>query len=311
MKEKIKLYIISGFLGAGKTTFLKRLLAYFSGGKVGVLVNEFGAINVDGKTIDRNGITYKEINDGSIFCSCLKASFVKTLVALQKEDIDFLIIENSGLADPSNMNRLLAEMEKQMDRGYAYQGSVCLVDALTFLDYIDVLCAIENQILSSNYVIVNKTDLVPEETVRRVMEAIGNINGSAQLIPAVQADVPLEILEKSLNYNGFDKETSNTPCARPETYALACGGSYERKGLAAFLKAVSKNTLRVKGFIRTKEGWYHVDAVGAQCGLNPIRDEPGMEQGLVLIGKGSVPFKDQVIKSWTEYMHDSPQLEDD
>ena len=61
MKDKIKLYIISGFLGSGKTTFLKRVLQNFSGEKLGVLVNEFGVIGVDGSTISKDGIEYVEI----------------------------------------------------------------------------------------------------------------------------------------------------------------------------------------------------------------------------------------------------------
>ena len=311
MKEKIKLYLISGFLGAGKTTFLKRMLAFFADEKVGVLVNEFGAINVDGKIINKNGITYKEINDGSIFCSCLKANFVKTLIAMQKEDVDILIIENSGLADPSTMNRLLLEIEKQMERGYTYHGSICIVDCTTVLDYLDVLNAIENQILSSNYIIMNKTDLVAAPFVEKVKSAILGINCNATTVPAVQADVSLAFLGKRLSNNGFDGETSNQPCTRPETYALTCGGIYAKEAVVNFVEMLGKETLRIKGFIHTTEGWYHVDAVGAQCSLNRIEEEPGLEQGLVIIGKGNVPFQEKIKKLWKENMHDSPVITED
>lgn len=311
MKEKIKLYILSGFLGAGKTTFLKKMLDFFAGKKLGVLVNEFGAINVDGKTINKNGIEYMEINDGSIFCSCLKADFVKALIALQKEDINILIIENSGLADPSTMNRLLSEMEKQMERGYAYQGSICLVDCTSFLEYLDVLCAIENQILSSNTIIINKTDLVAHETVDKVKETILSINSKAVTIPAVQAEVSMAFLNKSLSNNGYDGETSNQPCTRPETYALTCGGIYSKEAIVHFVEKLGKETLRIKGFIHTTDGWVHIDAVGEQCNLNRIQEESGLKQGLVIIGKGNVPFKEKVKKLWVANMQDEPVLEDD
>ncbi len=311
MKEKVELYLISGFLGAGKTTFLKRMLSCLAGKRLGVLVNEFGAINVDGRVINKNGIEYREINDGSIFCSCLKASFVKTLIALQKEDIDILIIENSGLADPSNMNRLLAEMEKQMERGYDYRGSVCLVDCTTFMDYLDVLTSVENQILASNCIIVNKTDLVSKEEAGRVTDAVKQINCKATILEAVQADVPAQHIMDALAGNGYDGETSNRCDTRPQTYAVTFHTVYPIEAVEKTIRLLSRNTLRVKGFIETAAGWYHADAVGEYCSLNSIDFEPGMQAGLVIIGKGNTPFEDIVLKIWKDNLHDTPVVEED
>ena len=75
MKDKIDLYIVSGFLGSGKTTFLKNMLFNFDKKKTGVLVNEFGAVNIDSVRLSGDTIKMVEINNGSIFCSCLKGDF--------------------------------------------------------------------------------------------------------------------------------------------------------------------------------------------------------------------------------------------
>lgn len=76
METKTKLYLLTGFLGAGKTTFLTNVLKDLSGKKVAVIMNEFGRVGIDGTLIEKDGMELVEINRGSIFCSCLQLSFV-------------------------------------------------------------------------------------------------------------------------------------------------------------------------------------------------------------------------------------------
>ena len=107
MEQNIQLYLVSGFLGSGKTTFLRNILLQSVGVRVGVIVNEFGSIGIDGKVLHQDGMKLVEINNGSIFCACLKDGFVKTLVAFLEQPVDVLFIEASGMADPSSMEHLL------------------------------------------------------------------------------------------------------------------------------------------------------------------------------------------------------------
>lgn len=72
----MKIILLTGFLGAGKTTLLSRLLTGEMDGKVGVLVNEFGDIGIDGRLIHHADAQMIELNKGSIFCACLKSSFM-------------------------------------------------------------------------------------------------------------------------------------------------------------------------------------------------------------------------------------------
>ena len=130
MKKNIQIYLISGFLGSGKTTFLKQLLEQNSNKRVGVIVNEFGNVGIDGTVLQKDGIEMVEINNGSIFCSCLKDNFVKTLVAFLELPIDILFIEASGMADPSSMKILLEQLNPLLEkrpeitRQYKYNGSI-------------------------------------------------------------------------------------------------------------------------------------------------------------------------------------------
>jgi len=309
MTEKIKLYIISGFLGAGKTTFLKRLLCDMQDRKVGVLLNEFGVIGIDGRTIDKNGVEYVEVNNGSIFCSCIKANFLKTMIELQKLDIDSLVIENSGLADPSSMNSILQELSPHMQRGYEYLGSVCIVDATLFLKYYKMLPQLVNQVVSSSFVIINKTDLADKKTVDDIENEIKSLNPNAFVKRAVQADVPISEIEKHLVNSGVIEESYNTPANRTATYTIKLDGQYSKSSIEAFTKGLFEYALRIKGFVQTDEGWIHVDIVDGDYRFKSIEkadDELAAKQGLIIIGRDQSEFEQLVTSLWKENTGEMP-----
>ncbi len=92
MKKPIKLYTVTGFLGAGKTSFLKHVLERSGDAKVGVIQNEFGKIGIDGDIIRKDGMEMIEINRGSIFCSCLQLSFIEALQEMADKNVDYLLL---------------------------------------------------------------------------------------------------------------------------------------------------------------------------------------------------------------------------
>lgn len=90
-----KLYILTGFLGAGKTTILLKLLHELRGRKIGVIQNEFGKLGIDGEIIRNDDIQMVEINKGSIFCSCLKLNFVKALAEMGQQDFEYPVLRSN------------------------------------------------------------------------------------------------------------------------------------------------------------------------------------------------------------------------
>ena len=80
MEKPIHLFLLTGFLGAGKTTFLQRMIDGLRGHKIGIIMNEFGDLSVDGILLREQGMEVCELNQGSVFCSCLKGAFVDSLV---------------------------------------------------------------------------------------------------------------------------------------------------------------------------------------------------------------------------------------
>ena len=98
-----QLYVLTGFLGAGKTTVLLKILEQLKGHRVGIIQNEFGKLGIDGTILRNDDIHMVEINRGSIFCSCLKLNFVNALSEMAQQDFEYLFVESSGLGDPSNV----------------------------------------------------------------------------------------------------------------------------------------------------------------------------------------------------------------
>ena len=113
--NQIKLYFLTGFLGSGKTTLLKNLLENMEGTKVGVIQNELGKISIDGTVLQNDDIHMVELNRGSIFCSCLRLSFVDALAKMSQQGLEYVFVESSGFGDPSNAEEILEATEEMED----------------------------------------------------------------------------------------------------------------------------------------------------------------------------------------------------
>lgn len=306
MKSKIGLYLISGFLGSGKTTFLKDILENLGSKKVGVLINEFSNIGIDGRLIERKGLQLIEINNGSIFCSCLKGDFIHALIELSKLELDTLLIENSGMADPSNIHQILDEVEDRLEKKYIYKGAVCILDSVNFLKQVQVLTPIQNQVAASNFIVINKIDMVNQFTINDIEKKIKEINPSAYIYKTMYARVPLSVLEDKLVDSGYFGETSNKPWNRPVTYSLECEGCFSNEQITEFVRRVEPYAFRIKGFIKGESGWWMIDTVGKDIRINAVKlskRDVITKTKFVIIGIDKTEIKSDVLKAWEEVMN--------
>lgn len=320
MSEKnIQLFLVMGFLGSGKTTFLQNALTKYPGARTGIIVNEFGSIGIDGKILKNQDIKMVEINNGSIFCACLKGGFIKTLAAFLSQPVDYLFVEASGLADPSDMGKTLAGVEEAMvrkpdvTRRYDYRGSICVVDSVNFLAYAEVFPVMESQILKSNFILLNKNDDAEEEDRRELRDYIKNINPEAFLYPTDYSEVPLDILNSQLSIKTYQKETINTPWNRPRTYVIQMPIVESAEVVKDFAVRISPYTLRMKGFFEMKNGQGFLDAVDRRLQIRTYPrdylDEPVFK--LVLIGRDPKPFRKKIEKAWSETIRQELVIEED
>ena len=185
----IPIWLVVGFLGAGKTTVLRRLVHHANGRGLLFIVNEFSAVDVDAGLVEREGGTAIAVAGGSIFCRCLITEFISTLTRVS-EGIPMrtgeilrpqgVVIEASGMADPRSMRRLL--QESGLDKQYHVAGVTTVVDPGILMKLLLVLPNIRGQIESADLILLNKTDLHAPETIAKVREKIVLLNPSARIV---------------------------------------------------------------------------------------------------------------------------------
>lgn len=198
-----KIDIISGFLGAGKTTFIKKMLQEaFSGEQVVLIENEFGEIGIDGGFLKDSGIEIREMNSGCICCS-LVGDFGKSL----KEVVDTyhperILIEPSGVGKLSDVIKAVRDVEDQIDaklNSFTTMVDVtkCRIYSKNFGEFFS------NQIEYAGAVILSRTDKANQEKIEESVKILRGLNAKSPIITTPIAQLSgeklLEIMEGSLS----------------------------------------------------------------------------------------------------------------
>lgn len=285
----IKLVLLTGFLGAGKTTLMKEILNSYGNLKTGVIVNEFGEINIDAKLINRDGIQMAELSNGSIFCACIKDKFVDSLIEMSLRELDYLFIEASGMADPANMNQILEGIKNKVLNQYDYRGSVCVIDGESFVELYELLPAINAQLEFCGGAIINKGDLIDEDRLKDILDIINEVNPNAATFVTSYCKVDVKELVESLTKNNKEaRESSNKVESRPTTFILKGLQQVPYDKLETFLNEIAEHTYRIKGFADTDKGNIEISAVGKNIHLNEWSDTVENTEIVVI---SSVGFK--------------------
>jgi len=287
VSSMIKIVLLTGFLGAGKTTLMKNILDAYNGKKLGVIVNEFGNVHVDSVVLKRNGIEMAELANGSIFCACIKDKFVDSLIEMSSMDIEYLFIEASGLADSANMGQILEGISVKTKGNYYYKGAVCIVDGESFLDLYELLPAIHNQLEFSSAVIVNKADLMDEAKLIQVLEKINEVNPQVAAFVTSYCKVNVINIVENLEIILKDpKETSNTIESRPKSFILSAESNLPFEKLEKFIAEIVGGTYRIKGFVNTDIGVVEISTVGNNIILNKWNEKIKDSQIVVISSVG-------------------------
>ncbi|PYE14850.1 CobW family GTP-binding protein [Paraburkholderia silvatlantica] len=195
--RKLPVTVISGFLGAGKTTLVNHLLHSYVG-RIGIVVNEFGEVGIDGELIQAEEQALVEINNGCVCCTVRAdlVSSLKTLLARQNElgatPIDRLIVETSGLADPAPvLQTFLADPD--LREALDLESVATVVDACNLPRQLGDEIARE-QIAFADVVIVNKIDLVDSKERDQIERSIRTLNPVATLMSSSHGRIAANLL---------------------------------------------------------------------------------------------------------------------
>ncbi|MBE5971618.1 MAG: cobalamin biosynthesis protein CobW [Lachnoclostridium sp.] len=198
-----KIDIISGFLGAGKTTFIKKLLKEaIAGEKVVLIENEFGEIGIDGGFLQDAGIEIREMNSGCICCS-LVGDFGKSLEEVLKTYApDRVIIEPSGVGKLSDVMKAVCDVAGEID--VTLNGSITVVDAQKCKMYMKNFGEFfNNQIENAGMIVLSRTDIADADKVAKAVEMIREKNEKAVIVTTPIEQLTgaqlLEIIEQPMD----------------------------------------------------------------------------------------------------------------
>ncbi len=300
-QKKIDLYILTGFLGAGKTTFLEKMISGFKDQKIAVIMNEFGKSDVDGKLISHLPIMMKKIDNGSIFCSCKSDKFVDVMIDITKQKPDVLIVESSGLANPSTMPGILELVSKLTNESFDHKASIGIMDATNVYKLAQTAVMIASQIAHSDIILLNKVDLASAEEVEKSKDIILKHNPNVQIIETTYCDVPFSAI-----FQGLDDKSDEKTELPPYKHLLGLQNilvqvetPISKELLLDWMKEFSDDVYRIKGFVKLKEGWHFVEVASGQIYMSPA-DEEYDESSLVILAPGSLPIRKIIETSWDE-----------
>lgn len=321
MEKNLPLYLVTGFLGAGKSTLLRRLIAskQAQGLRVGVLVNEIGAVSIDSSLLEHDGLQIIELNEGSVFCHCKQADFALALEKILDLPIDLLFIEASGIGDPFGMTDFLEQIEAAkeskegtLSRHYDYRGAICVADATCIVDYADVLVQVRNQIQKTSFIVLNKMDVATADEQAEAHELINQLNPDAYVYETTFGQIPSELFnEQTKPDTSMHGKTTNRCIDRPANCVIDLSGTYDCKSIRAFLAAMSTCAVRQKGFFTDENSnSMYAEAVGNSISIKPFdqTSESELKQQLVLIGLNIKPFEDEITKAWKQVFPEKPCL---
>ncbi len=231
---KIPVTLITGFLGAGKTTLIGRLLRHPDMDRVAVVINEIGEVGIDNDLVKMSSENVSLLANGCLCCS-VRTDLQETLRELFGErraglipDFDRVFIETTGLADPAPVIQTLAS-DGMLGAQYRLDGVVTLVDAVNALQQLESSPEAERQIALADRLFVTKCDLADEDGLARLQAAVRAINAQAEIHRCAMGELhPKELIgiglasaradERTLHFLGELKAAPDAGAATGEAY---------------------------------------------------------------------------------------------
>ena len=230
-----KIDIVSGFLGAGKTTFIKKLLEEAIAGEQVVLIeNEFGEIGIDGGFLKDSGVEIREMNSGCICCSLVGDFGTSLEEVLKNYKPDRVIIEPSGVGKLSDVMKAVRDVSADMD--VELNSAVTIVDASKCKMYMKNFGEFfNNQIENAGTIVLSRTDAADEKKVEAAVEMIREHNAKASIVTTPCARLTgaqfLEIIEKpDTMMEELIKEVKERQDSHHHEDGQCCGHDHHHEG---------------------------------------------------------------------------------
>lgn len=290
MLSKIKVFIVTGFLGAGKTTFLNKLLPVFSKEKNVIIENEFGKINIDASLINGTFDIIFELTNGCICCS-INNQLLETLLQINSlaDRPTNLFIETTGIADVGDIastfkNAQVAEL-------FNLHKVICVVDAENFNYYADKNIEIHKQIVSADCILLTKTTDINCNNIINIAQTVKSINPFAQIAKSANDILNKEYLLQPNNRLFIDESlvvhSENKHKIKSLYYETKKAFDIQNLGyeLHKTLFLHYNQIFRIKGYVLDiNNNVYLVQSVGKTTSITLVNNTNIKKSQLVFIG---------------------------
>lgn len=262
--QRIPVQLITGFLGAGKTTFLNHFIQERSDERLFVIENEVGKVNVDCELVMNDSEDIADLTAGCLCCSLHdKLLDVLEEVSYRREEYDRLVIETTGVADPSSIIRTFLG-NRAVERVFDLEQVICLADAKHIEQNIADTDEARRQLVSADVVLLNKCDQISNEEVETTVQNIKNIHPTATIFTGEQGEFPIADVLAVKPFH--DEQTVHIDPATPSsahrhnditTFTLTFDRPFDLRPLAQELIKLTKlyyhQVYRIKGIIAANQ----------------------------------------------------------
>jgi G3E family GTPase len=293
---RIPICLVTGFLGSGKTTFLKHVVSLHRERTLVYLVNEFSPQDIDGAIVAEENPNVVAIPGGSIFCRCLAGEFLGQFTSIPQrfEGVEGIVIEASGMANPKVIVDMLHEAK--LDDQYVLAHIVSIVDPGSFMKLRVTLPNIIAQVEAADTLLVNKSDIHGAATVEETVSAVESINPHAQLHRCSHANVEIDLFTPVARDRELHGEYAKCRDPNYETYTLWPAAEINMDDLRNRVIAADDDLYRAKGCVASggKTVAFDFDKSGFS-----FREEPAArESAVVLIMRNDPSPSGRALAEW-------------